>query len=63
MYFNCTSKLVEIFKSLFGELFEYEKYRAIIFQLDKEILIAELKKCIKATLMYHKVKNDLTLRM
>ncbi len=63
MYFNCTSKLVETFKSLFGELFEYEKNRAIIFQLDQEIPIAELKKCIKATLIYHKVKNDLTLEM
>ncbi len=61
MYFKCTSKLVETFKFVFGELFEYEKNRAIIFQLEQEIPVSELKKCIKATLMYHKVKNDLTL--
>ncbi len=61
MYFKCTSKLVETFKLVFGELFEYEKNRAIIFQLEQEIPVSELKKCIKATLMYHKVKNDLTL--
>ncbi len=61
MYFKCTSRLVETFKLVFGELFEYEKNRAIIFQLDQEIPVVELKKCIKATLMYHKVKNDLTL--
>jgi len=61
MYFKCTSKLVNTFKRVFGELFEYEKNRAIIFQLDQEIPVAELKKCIKATLLYHKVKNDLTL--
>ncbi len=61
MYFKCTSRLVETFKLMFGELFEYEKNRAIIFRLDQEIPAIELKKCIKATLMYHKVKDDLTL--
>ncbi len=61
MYFNCTSRLVETFKLAFGELFEYENNRAIILQLDQEIPVIELKKCIKATLMYHKVKDDLTL--
>ncbi len=61
MYFKCTSKLVKTFKLVFGELFEYEKNRAIIFKLDQEIPVMELKKCIKASLMYHKVKDDLTL--
>ncbi|PID27366.1 MAG: hypothetical protein CR982_05330 [Candidatus Cloacimonadota bacterium] len=61
IYFKCTSRLVETFKLVFGELFEYEKNRAIIFQLDQEIPVTELKKCIRATLMYHKVKDDLTL--
>jgi hypothetical protein len=61
MYFKCTSRLVETFRLVFGQLFEYEKSRAIIFQLDQEIPVRELKKCIRATLMYHKVKNDLTL--
>jgi hypothetical protein len=61
MYFKCTSRLVETFKVVFGDLFEYEKNRAIVFQLDQEIPVNELKKCIRATLMYHKVKNDLTL--
>lgn len=63
MYFKCTSRLVETFKMVFGDLFEYEKNRAIIFQLDQEIPVTELKKCIRATLMYHKVKNDLTLEI
>ncbi|MDP8105145.1 DUF1801 domain-containing protein [Pasteurella atlantica] len=61
MYFKCTSRLVETFKLVFGKLFEYENNRAIIFQLDQEIPVVQLKKCIKATLMYHKVKDDLTL--
>lgn len=61
MYFKCTSRLVETFKLIFRDFFEYEKNRAIIFQLDQEIPLTELKQCIKATLMYHKVKNDITL--
>ncbi|PQJ21006.1 DUF1801 domain-containing protein [Tenacibaculum sp. SG-28] len=63
MYFKCTSRLIETFKLVFGDLFKYEKNRAIIFQLDQEIPVTELKKCIRATLMYHKVKNDLTLEI
>ena len=61
MYFKCTSRLVETFKIVFGERFNYEKNRAIIFKLNQEIPVDELKQCIKATLMYHKVKNELTL--
>lgn len=61
LYFKCTSRLVETFKSVFGDLFAYEKNRAIVFQIDQEVPTAELKQCIKATLMYHKVKHDLTL--
>jgi len=61
MYFKCASRLVETFKMVFGDLFIYEKNRAILFQLDQEIPVNELKKCINATLMYHKVKDDITL--
>ena len=61
MYFKCTSRLVETFKIVFGERFTYEKNRAIVFQFNQEIPIDEIKQCIKATLIYHKVKNDLTL--
>lgn len=61
MYFKCTSRLVETFKLMFGDTFKYQKNRAIVFQLDQKIPIEALKKCIKATLLYHKVKNDITL--
>ncbi len=61
MYFKCTSRLVETFKVVFGDLFEYENNRAIVFKLGDEIPVVELKKCIVATLKYHKVKKDITL--
>ena len=32
MYFKCTSKLVPTFKVVYGDLFKYEKNRAIVFK-------------------------------
>lgn len=61
MYFKCTSRLVETFKIIFQDKFEYQKSRAIVFQLDDKVPTKELKQCIKATLLYHKVKEDATL--
>ena len=58
MYFKCTSKLVGTFKQVFGDTFNYEKERAIIFSLDDKIPKKELAKCIKTALHYHKVKNE-----
>jgi hypothetical protein len=58
MYFKCTSQLVETFKSVYKDTFHFEGNRAIIFQLnDNSIPRNELKKCVKATLSYHKVKH------
>lgn len=61
MYFQCTSRLVETFQLVYGNQFTYEGKRAIVFKLGEEIPIEELKKCIKATLLYHEVKGDITL--
>jgi len=61
MYFKCTSRLVETFKVVYGDLFTYEGTRAIVFQLNEEVPIEELKQCIKAGLSYHKVKHLPTL--
>lgn len=63
MYFKCTSKLVPTFKEVYGDLFEYEKNRAIIFGLEQEVPVDALKQCIKATLRYHKVKGEDSLGM
>ncbi|WP_158857234.1 DUF1801 domain-containing protein [Lunatibacter salilacus] len=61
MYFQCTSRLVETFRIVFGPMFQYEGNRAIIFQLNQKIPVSELKECIKATLTYHHVKHLITL--
>jgi len=57
MYFKCTSQLVPSFKTVFKDVFKYEKNRAIIFRMDDKIPEAELKKCIAVALTYHSVKH------
>ena len=61
IYFQCTSRLVETFRMLFKDRFEYEGKRAIVFGLQDEIPVEELTYCIKAALTYHKVKHLPTL--
>lgn len=57
MYFKCTSKLVPTFIELFGDSFNYEKTRAIVFNLDQEIPADKLKVCIRLALKYHHLKH------
>ena len=57
IYFKCTSKLVETFKMVYGDLFQYEKNRAIIFQMNGKVPKKELGQCISAALRYHHVKD------
>lgn len=61
MYFKCTSRLVNTFKIVYGHKFQYEGSRAIVFELHQKIPVRELKKCVKASLTYHKVKHLKTL--
>ncbi len=61
MYFQCTSRLVDTFRLVFGQKFQYEGNRAIVFKLNQKIPVLELKECIKATLTYHQVKHLMTL--
>lgn len=61
MYFQCTSRLVDTFRLVFDHTFQYEGKRAIVFQLNQKIPIEELKACIRASLLYHKVKHLETL--
>ncbi len=57
LYFQCSSRLVETFRLVYEHTFNYEGKRAIVFQLDQDIPVIELKECIKAALRYHKVKH------
>jgi len=57
MYFKCTSKLVPTIREVYGDLFRYEKNRAILFDLEDKIPRNELKECISMALNYHSIKN------
>ena len=57
MYFNCKTKLVDTFKELYNDVFEFEGNRAIIFNEYKAIPTDELRHCIKLALTYHKRKH------
>lgn len=57
VYFKCTSKLVATFREVYGSQFNYEKNRAIIFNLEDKVPVTELKECIELALTYHKVKH------
>ena len=61
MYFQCTSRLVDTFRSVYGPRFLYEGKRAIVFRLDQKIPEPELKECIRACLTYHQIKHLITL--
>lgn len=61
MYFQCSSRLVDTFRLLYDNKFQFEGNRAIVFQLNQKIPIDELKECIKASLTYHNVKHLMTL--
>jgi len=57
MYFNCQTSLVETFRHLYSDLFEFEGRRAIIFPLDSEPNEEALAHCISLAYQYHKLKN------
>lgn len=57
MYFKCTSKLVPTFKKIYGNIFNFEGNRALLFKLDNHIPEKELKHCIAMALTYHKIKH------
>ncbi len=57
MYFNCQSKLVDTFKELYGDLFRYEGNRAVLFDLNAQIPVLEMKHCLALSLRYHHIKH------
>jgi hypothetical protein len=61
MYFQCTSRLVNTFRLVFDHKFQFEGKRAIVFKLSEKIPELELKQCIRASLIYHNVKEQITL--
>lgn len=57
IYFNCKTSLIETFKEVYGDTFNYQGDRAIIFKTDQNIPIEALAQCISMALRYKKIKH------
>lgn len=57
MYFQCSSQMIPSIKALFGDLFHYEKTRALIFHHDDVLPEKALTRCINMALNYHNLKH------
>lgn len=53
MYFNCQTNLVETFRSIFPNDFQFEGNRALVFELSQKPPKKEMAWCIAAALTYH----------
>ena len=54
MYVHCQSNLIEQYKTLFDDMFEYEGKRAIIFSKTSAVNnLVPIKECIHLALTYH----------
>ena len=57
MYLNCNTCLVETYRAVYGDLFKYEKNRAVVFKLEDKLPVEQVKDCICMALQYHKLKH------
>ena len=57
IYFNCKTRLIETFKELYADTFEYDGNRAIIFKIEQAVPLKELAHCISLSLRYKKIKH------
>lgn len=53
MYFKCTTNLVETFREKYPVQFKYGGNRSIIFDVDDDIPVEELRDCIALAMTYH----------
>ena len=57
MYFICHTDLVATFEHVFGDVFTYERNRALHFKAGDDIPEAELRECVAMALTYHQSKG------
>lgn len=57
MYFTCATSLVDTFRKLYADTFQFDGNRAIIFNLSDRLSETELKHCITLALTYHIIKH------
>lgn len=56
IFFNCKTTLIETFKELHGDTFEFSGNREISLPISTAIPKSKLKQCFSQALRYHKIK-------
>ena len=62
MYFLCQTNLVETFRAMFPNDFEFEGNRALVFSLEEGLSTDALAECIAASFTYHLKKPGVGAR-
>jgi len=57
LYFHCQTLLVETFREIFPERFDYIGNRELRLPLSETVPSAELKTCLSMALRYHRIKH------
>lgn len=60
VYFSCQTTLMNTFKTIYPDEFNYEGQRAIVFDIEDDINVDALQDCINLILTYHHCKNNTT---
>ena len=59
MYFNCQTTLVDTFRTMFPNDFQFEGNRALVFELSQKPPKKELAWCIATALTYHQHRQKM----
>jgi hypothetical protein len=57
VYFHCQTSLIETFREVYRQEFDYEGNRAIVLPLTASLSGARLKDCLQMALKYHILKH------
>lgn len=57
LYFNCQSRLVETFREIYGDYFEFQGNRALVLNINDDVPEVPLQHCLKLAMTYHKIKH------
>jgi len=58
MFFHCQTTLVNTFKEMYRDRFEFGGNRSIIFNIKDKVPVAELSHCVSMALTYHLDKKQ-----
>lgn len=58
MHFHCQTTLVDTFKEMYRDVFEFEGNRSIVFGEEDKVPVEELSHCVSMALTYHLNKRS-----